>query len=44
VIAAYPVAPLAKSANADLAAAFIDYVLSNEGQAVLQKWGFAPAR
>jgi len=44
VIADYPVAPLAKSANADLAAAFIDYVLSNEGQAVLQKWGFAPAR
>ncbi len=42
VIARYPIAPLAKSANADLAKAFIDYVLSADGQAVLQKWGFAP--
>jgi molybdate transport system substrate-binding protein len=43
VIAKYPIAPLAKSVNADLAKAFIDYVLSPEGQAVLGKWGFAPA-
>jgi molybdate transport system substrate-binding protein len=42
VIAKYPIAPLSKSANADLATAFINYVLSDEGQAVLQKWGFAP--
>jgi molybdate transport system substrate-binding protein len=44
VIAKYPIAPLTKSANADLAKAFIGYVLSSDGQAVLQKWGFAPAQ
>jgi molybdate transport system substrate-binding protein len=44
VTAKYPIAPLAKSANIDLATAFIDYVLSTDGQAVLQKWGFAPAK
>ncbi len=44
VIAKYPIAPLAASANAELAQAFVDYVLSPEGQAILQKWGFAPAQ
>jgi len=44
VIAKYPIAPLAKSENADLAAKFTEYVLSAEGQAVLQKWGFAPIK
>jgi molybdate transport system substrate-binding protein len=44
VIAKYPIAPLANSANADLAQAFVDYVLSADGQAVLQKWGFVPAK
>jgi molybdate transport system substrate-binding protein len=44
VIAKYPIAPLAKSENADLAAKFTEYVLSTEGQAVLQKWGFAPIK
>ncbi len=43
VIAKYPIAVLARSANADLAAAFIAYVLSPDGQAVLTKWGFVPA-
>jgi len=42
VIAKYPIAPLVNSENADLAKAFITYVLSADGQAVLQKWGFAP--
>jgi molybdate transport system substrate-binding protein len=42
VIAQYPIATLTKSANADLATAFIEYVLSPNGQSVLQKWGFAP--
>jgi len=42
VIASYPIAPVAESESADLATAFIDYVLSSEGQAILQKWGFAP--
>lgn len=44
VFAKYPIASLLESANADLAQAFIAYVLSADGQAVLQKWGFAPAR
>ena len=43
VIASYPIAPLAKSANTNLAEAFVAYVLSADGQTVLQKWGFAPA-
>lgn len=42
VIATYPIAPLANSENGDLAQAFVDYVLSSEGQGVLAKWGFAP--
>jgi molybdate transport system substrate-binding protein len=42
VIAQYPIATLTKSTNADLATAFIEYVLSSNGQSVLQKWGFAP--
>jgi molybdate transport system substrate-binding protein len=44
VVAKYPIAPLAKSKNADLAAKFTEYVLSADGQAVLQKWGFAPIK
>ena len=42
VIASYPIASLDKSENAELAQAFVDYVLSAEGQAVLAAWGFAP--
>jgi molybdate transport system substrate-binding protein len=42
VIAKYPIAPVTKSEHADLAKAFIDYVLSPDGQAILEKWGFAP--
>ena len=41
LIAEYPIAPLTKSANADLADAFIAYVLSADGQSILEKWGFA---
>ena len=41
VIAEYPIAALAQSANTALANTFIAYVLSEEGQAILQKWGFA---
>jgi molybdate transport system substrate-binding protein len=44
VIAKYPVAPLTQSKNAELAAKFAEYVLSTEGLAVLQKWGFAPVK
>lgn len=42
VVAEYPIAPLMKSANTDLANEFIAYVLSPDGQATLKKWGFTP--
>ena len=42
VIAKYPIADLDKASNPDLAAEFIAYVLSPEGQAILKKWGFTP--
>lgn len=42
VIAEYPIAPLANSADSETAQAFIDFVLSPEGQAILKKWGFTP--
>ncbi len=38
VIAGYPIAITADSANADLAQSFMDYVLSDDGQAVLMNW------
>jgi molybdate transport system substrate-binding protein len=42
VVAEYPIASLAESSNPDLANAFIEYVLSPDGQATLEKWGFTP--
>jgi len=39
-IASYPIAPIADSPYPELAQAFIDYVLSPEGQQVLAKYGF----
>ncbi len=39
-VANYPIAPLSDSKKADLARAFVDYVLSSDGQAVLAKFGF----
>lgn len=44
VLADYPIATIADSANPDLAQAFVDYVLSDEGQAVMAKYGFMPTR
>lgn len=41
VVAKYPIAPV-KGGNAELAAAFIDYVLGPDGQATLQSFGFEP--
>jgi len=43
VIARYPITALAKAPNPDLAAAFVAYVLSADGQAIMKKWGFSPA-
>jgi molybdate transport system substrate-binding protein len=42
VLAAYPIAVLKAAPNSQLAAAFIDYVLSDKGQSILKKWGFLP--
>lgn len=42
VLATYPIAVLKSAPQADLAARFVDYVLSPEGQAILKKWGFIP--
>ena len=42
VLAEYPIAMLAESPNSDLSNKFIAYVLSAEGQSILEKWGFTP--
>jgi molybdate transport system substrate-binding protein len=42
VVASYPIAPLADAPSPNLAQAFIEFVLSAEGQAILGKWGFGP--
>ena len=39
----YPIAPVADSENADLAQEFVDLVLDETGQTILQDAGFAPA-
>lgn len=43
ILAAYPIAPLNDSANGEMAAAFVSYVLGEEGQSVLTDFGFGPA-
>jgi molybdate transport system substrate-binding protein len=43
-IGTYPIAVVKNSPRIDLAQAFVDYVLSAEGQAVLTKYGFIPVR
>ena len=42
VVAAYPIAQLTGGHAPELGAAFVDLVLSEEGRAVLAKWGFGP--
>jgi molybdate transport system substrate-binding protein len=44
VIAAYPIARLADAPHPAAAAAFLDFVLSDEGQSILNRWGFGSAR
>ncbi|MGQ0602262.1 MAG: molybdate ABC transporter substrate-binding protein [Anaerolineales bacterium] len=39
-IAIYPIAPVGDSAHAETARAFVDFVLSSEGQATLKRYGF----
>lgn len=43
VVATYPIATVADAANPDGAAAFIAFVLSDEGRAALAEAGFGPA-
>jgi molybdate transport system substrate-binding protein len=40
VVAKYPIAALIKAPQPELAAAFVAYVLSADGQATMKKWGF----
>jgi molybdate transport system substrate-binding protein len=42
VVATYPIAPLADSQQPAAAGAFIDYILSPAGQAILESHGFFP--
>jgi molybdate transport system substrate-binding protein len=42
VTAEYPIAPIQSAAHPQQAIEFIQFVLSAEGQAILQKWGFMP--
>ena len=42
-IASYPIAAISDSKNAELVQAFVDYVLSSDGQAALAKYNFIPA-
>ncbi|MCC6192217.1 MAG: molybdate ABC transporter substrate-binding protein [Anaerolineales bacterium] len=41
-IASYPIAPIADSANPQMAQAFVEHILAPEGQAVLAEFGFIP--
>src|SRR4029077_15343512 len=43
VIAAYPVAVAKNAPHADAAQAFVDFLLTREGQAILVRHGFLPA-
>jgi molybdate transport system substrate-binding protein len=44
VVAKYPIAALVNTKNTDLSKAFIDFVLSSNGQDILAKWGFMPVK
>ena len=41
VVASYPIATLAEATDPDLARAFVDYVLSDAGQEILERYGFS---
>ena len=40
ISASYPIAVLERSQNKEIAEEFIEFTLSDEGQSILQKWGF----
>jgi molybdate transport system substrate-binding protein len=41
VVANYPIATLTEAADGDIAQAFVDYVLSDAGQEILENYGFS---
>lgn len=41
-LATYPIAIAADSPHPELAQAFVDFVLSDDGQTILTRWGFLP--
>ena len=41
VLAEYPIAPLINAPHPKLADAFVAFVLSPDGRAILKKWGFS---
>ncbi len=41
VLADYPIAILARAPNPEIAARFVDFVLSGQGQAILDGYGFS---
>jgi molybdate transport system substrate-binding protein len=43
IVAAYPIAVLEDARDPELAQEWVDLVVSEEGQRVLEKWGFEPA-
>ncbi len=43
IVATYPIAALKDAKDPDLAREWVDLVTSDEGQRVLEKWGFEPA-
>ena len=43
VVAEYPIAVLTESGNAEAAEAFVAFLLGDDGQAILEAWGFGPA-
>lgn len=43
IIATYPIAALEDAENPELVREWVDLVVSDEGQRVLEKWGFEPA-
>lgn len=44
VIAQYPIAPTKEAKEKEMAQAFVQYLLSDEGQQVMKKYNFAPAK
>ena len=43
VVAEYPIAPLDGAGEPEIAAAFVDFLLTDDGQDILTSYGFAPA-